>query len=244
MDIDLAYDHYVAVQRNYLVSLIATKLMLGNDHAKDQIEAHLQVAAGFDPKTERSRLHKFGVELIDLAHKENETEFQGIRRAYLVNACGALENLAKCCFVSWVGEDPEVTERVQARRMSFTLSEFLYGDHQDRVFAAADRVFQEVDGHRPFNRFCSYLRPLVPAQFADRLSSLEEINAECFNEAFLIRNRLVHHGASADVRLSKKFGISKGEPLIISRDHVAGYMRTLDAMASVIKFVTPPILDI
>ena len=51
---------------------------------------------------------------------------------------------------------------------------------------------------------------------------------------------LVHHGASADQRLARVFGVESGEKLQVSRDHVVRYMRTLDAMASAIASVTPP----
>ena len=116
MDKDLAYDNYESVRRNYFVSLMAAKLMLGNDHARDQIEAHLQAVGGFDPKADKLRLRELGDDLVGWAHEESGTEFQGIRRAYLIGACGALENLAKCCFASWVNEDPATMERIRARK--------------------------------------------------------------------------------------------------------------------------------
>lgn len=242
MDKDLAYDNYESVRRNYFVSLMAAKLMLGNDHARDQIEAHLQAVGGFDPKADKLRLRELGDDLVGWAHEESGTEFQGIRRAYLIGACGALENLAKCCFASWVNEDPATMERIRARKLSVSLSEFLDGDRQERIFAAADRVFQDTESRRHFQKFCAYIKPLIPVQNEAELANFDAVDSDSFDEAFMVRNRLVHHGARADPRLAKAFGISQGEPLKISRVHVGRYMRAIDAMASIISFATPPLL--
>lgn len=242
MDKDLAYDNYESVRRNYFVSLMAAKLMLGNDHAKDQIDAHLQAVGGFDPKVDKSRLRALGDDLVDWANEESATDFQGIRRAYLVSACGALENLAKCCFVSWVNDDPATIERISARKLSVSLSEFVDGDRQERIFAAADRIFQDTGGRRHFQKFCTYVKPLIPPQNETELANFDTVDPESFDEAFMVRNRLVHHGARAEPRLAKAFGISQGESLKISRVHVGRYMRAIDAMACIISFATPPLL--
>ncbi len=143
---DEEYANYDALRRNYLASLTAVQLLVANDHAGDQIFALLQAAGGFDPNIDKGRLREFSDDLLDWARTESKSDFQGIRRSYLVNACGALENLAKCCFAAWVNEDPEVVERVKTKRFSLTLSEFLGRNRQDQIFSAADRVFQDIDG--------------------------------------------------------------------------------------------------
>lgn len=239
-----AYTEYVSVRRNYFATLMAAKLMLSGDHAKDQIVAHLQVSAGFDPKTDKSRLSDQSADLVEWANEERRTDFQGIRRAYLIGACGALEHLAKCCFVAWVEEDSEIFERIQSKRLSFSLDEYLTGESQDRAFVAADRVFQAIEIRRHFQKFCTYVCQLVPTRYEDELASFKDVNAADFDEAFSVRNRLVHHGARADLRLGQAFSITSGQPLQVKRAHAKRYMQAMDAMAAAIAGVTPPILEI
>lgn len=237
MDTEQARKDYDAVRRNYYVSLVAAKLMLCTDNTEVQISAHLQGAGGFDPAADKDWLREKGAEIVKWASEENESEFQNIRRAYLIGTCSALEQLAKCCFVEWVNEDSELADRIKLKEPSLLLSA---DDRQEQIFGEADRVFRAAkvqQGH--FQKYSGYIRQLIPVHFHKHLACLDSVDTSSFDEAFLVRNRLVHHGAKADEHLAKAFGISKGEQLQIMRAHVKRYMQAIDAMDDVIGILRP-----
>ncbi len=205
--------------------LMAAKLMLNDDHAQDKIFVHLQAAAGFDPKTDKSNLRELSSGLLTWATEQSQTDYQGIRKAYLIASCSALEHLAKSCFAAWV---------MDSNKSSSIRREQVLKDTDD---AFQKLKVQRCGGH--FQKFRTFALQKIPSQHASTSEAFADVDTKSFDEAFEVRNRLVHHAAEPNERLAKIFDTPSGVPLQITRLHVKRYMLAMDAMADAIAIVAP-----
>lgn len=239
----IAYNHFLSVSRNRAIQIVATNLMLSTDEIEPKILAYLQGAHGFPPDQTPEQWGDYVSDLIAWAHDERKTEFQGTRRSAVVATCSALENSAKCLFVARAELDPTTLESIATKRVSVSVSDYVNLAERDRYFALADKLFQDTDSKWHFDKFSNYVKLIAPEMHANFDAQTKDIEKTDFNEAFSVRNCIVHHGARATKALSTFAQFPIGTDVRITVDSQKRYLKAMRAFAGAIANITPPILE-
>ena len=237
-----AYNHFRSAGRNRAIQIIATNLMLSADGIQPRILAILKALNGFPPEKDQEHWGEFVDNLIAWAHEEQENDFQGVRRSALVSTCSALEYSAKCLFVARAELEPASLDAISTKRLSVSLGDYVSAAPRDRYFALADKLFQEVESKWHFDKFSNFVKTIAPELHTEYIASLLGIAKNDFNEAFAVRNCVVHHGSRVSTFMSRIDGIAAGGSIRITLESQKRYARAMNSVAEAIAAKTPPIL--
>ena len=67
--------------------------------------------------------------------------------------------------------------------------------------------------------------------------AIEKVDVEKFNEVYLIRNCVVHHGAKVNSLLGKKRGFEIGRKIVVGEYTLLGYFSAIQTMGDSLKVV-------
>ena len=176
-------------------------------------------------------------DVLATARREFADDFARLRRATLVSMCSAFEYLVKSAYVDQASSDPiEAGRRLDGVNVRLRASEVIGLDSTERWYLVADRLLesladQSTSKTRGFgDRARRLLIDFVPSDDArakgigdafsgDRLHKL--------NEAFLVRNCLVHNGERVNAALARASGKVRGVELVLDRTYGPTLMKAM-----------------
>jgi hypothetical protein len=228
-----AMDEFRLVRYSHVAARTAFQLLADNSDLRPLIQAQFQMNAGFEKVGDDSPYSSAADRVIEIAQELVNTDFQSPRKASLISYCSALEHLAKCFFVEWAELMPNRVRGLDTVRISLQASDFLDSELRDRLFLVADKIYQEASaGKGYFDKLRNIVNTYVPDEIEGLDSKIGKVNKDDFNEAFLVRNCLIHHGATVNRQLSRCAGFELGMPIGITKQMIGRYFAAIEGMAS------------
>ena len=184
--------------------------------------------------------HGVGIDTLDdaedvlsTARREFDDDFVRLRRATLVAICSAFEYLIKAAYVDQASSDPtEAGRRLDNVNVKLWASEVVGLDATERWYLVADRLFDHL-GEKARGVGDRARRMLIEFAPADpvRTKGVEEAfsgpRLRKLNEAFLVRNCLVHNGGRVNAALSRASGRAYGDLLVLDRRYGPELMQAI-----------------
>jgi len=212
---------------------MAIQLVASNPDLAALLEAQLKLNAGFVQNATKASSSNAADRAIEVARNLVESDFQVLRRSGLIGLCASLEHLVKCIIVEWSELAPQKVHGLEHLKISLQASDFLEADQRDRFFLIADKIYQEAQSSRGHaDKIRNIMRTNLPDQYDIFKSEASAINELDLNEAFLVRNCLVHHGAKVNRPLAKLDGFELGAPITITAKSLGRYFEAIDQMGS------------
>lgn len=142
---------------------------------------------------------------------ERDRGFRVIRGAALIAACSAFEYLIKATFVSQAAFDPAAAAGLLVdTRLKVPAADVLGAPATELWFAIADQLFEQMPNpprqmHQRVRRFLlDYTYAADREEYlSDGKRVFEDMDCPKLDEAFLIRNCLVHNGGRVSSALAR-----------------------------------------
>jgi hypothetical protein len=226
-----AWEHFEFAVWSYRVSIVGAQLTALED--VDRIGALIKGGNGFQPG-DGWALHNDPFEVKSAAIREVGRSFTTYRKFVLISACAAMEHLWKATFVEATLRDSGVLAELDVK-LTLAPADVIGLTDEEKLFAVADELYRSPSRHRKnwshFDRFDYLVASLLPLSASRRLEVqawLKETDKELFNEAFQVRNRLVHGGGLADRRLGARLNFQTGEDVALTPSAVDGYLSNFE----------------
>ena len=208
-------------------------------NGREAIAAGIRMNRGMAEGLDQKRVDSYVDDMFDVVANEREAGFSTIRSSALIAACGALEYLLKATFVNQALFDPaKAAAKLSRKRIRLLASEVLSCLETEQWFLIADRLFEQLaDEERQMHkRVRLFLREytLLPGgqdqtDFLDKAFS--ELDAFKFDEAFLVRNCMVHNGGRVSAALSQHSNQPIGKEIVFQRKALAPLLKPLRGLA-------------
>jgi hypothetical protein len=212
-----AFEAFCEVVLTYQAAQQALSLMSAMPDANTHLATQLKVRRGM-PQDGGASLTGFADDLLEMTNVERERGFRTLRGLALVAICGALEYLLKAVLVDQASGDVDKAAALLAgSRVKLSASEVLGLSQSEQWFVVADQLFKSLgEGsssmHRRAVRFLVEFAHLPKGadQKAHISDALSEGQVHQFDEAFLVRNCLVHNGGRISGPLARLTGQERG----------------------------------
>lgn len=221
-DRDQAYEQFKRIIDVHMSALSALRLMVALPEAEHGLAALLHLRQGMGPNRAQPTLD-FAGDLIALARLEQEDQFATLRGLTLVSACGALEYLLKATFVDLAATDlGAATKRINSLKLRLPAADVLGLQPVEQWHQIADAALLSLgqDFPRMHSRASALLLKYAPNPWGEddhrHLSgALTEPKQRLLDEAFLVRNCLVHGGGKVSSTLAHFRGApaNRGQPI-------------------------------
>jgi hypothetical protein len=238
-----AHDYFLRVLETYIVSLVGARIIATHADPVPLIEAQLQIRNETAGTHSQGRSYHDGAKYVhEMATElEQENELHTLRASTLISLCSALENLWKCLLVDHLIDCPDLVSHLPNQSHKFTIAEVLNLEDSEKLFLVADKLFLECAAGKPhFDRFKYLLVDLLPRNPALPTCDVSRFNKSAFNEAYLVRNILVHNGGRVDQWLSKQStGYKRGDYFDFRDSNFKQYQEALDEVAKTLRDLIP-----
>lgn len=160
----------------------------------------------------------------------------------MIAACGAFEYFVKAVFVDQAATSPsEAAARLAKTTIRIKAADVLGLPVEDQWHAIADRLLEQLGEQHPLmaGRVRQFLLDYthLPESAKEQIEGVfAEVDTKRLNEAFLIRNSLVHNGGRTSVALARCTGRPVGE-LIDFKDGVTRFVEPLRAIGGHLKAI-------
>jgi hypothetical protein len=180
---------------------------------------------------------KHAEDVLFAARREFDDDFVRLRHATLVSMCSAFEYLAKAAYVDQASSNPtEAGRRLDGVNVRLRASEVIGSDSTERWYLIADRLLDYLGeqasnktrgfGDRARRLLIEYV-PSDEARTAGVKAAFSGHQLVKLNEAFLVRNCLVHNGGRVNAALSSVSGKARAELLVLDRSYGPELMQAL-----------------
>lgn len=231
-----AHDALLWIRNCDIACRMSMENMANDPDGAAKLGVQLQMKQGF--RKHGTTYNSTAETVFDWVSSERGRDFATLRRSSLVAACAAFENVAKSFFVEWVEWDSTSVEGALSRRVSLHGDELLL-DERDRLFIFADSLYKEAKGKTFSEKLNAFVREVIPKKYNLFATEMEKVASERFDEAFLIRNCIVHRGGNADRRLAAKIGVAEGAEIELSGNRMQGLLGALIGAASALVSRSP-----
>lgn len=230
----VAHDELRFIRYAHSASIVAIQMLATNNEIRPHVETLFRINAGFLPVGDGA-YSGAASRAIDVASDLVSSNFQVLRRSSLISLCAALEHLLKSVLVEWSEFAPEKIAGLEQVKISIHASDFLEAEQRDRLFLVADKLYQDASSAKSyFEKLRAIFRTHLPDQTAALAIELKNISENDVNEAFLIRNCLVHHGAKVSRFLSSRTEMEHGSPIILSAKSLGRYFDAIEKLADAV----------
>ena len=232
----VAHGELKRIWYSHSASRAALQLLATNEELRSLVQVQFQINNRFEKQGEPSAYETAAERVMEIAHELSENDFQLLRRSSLVGICSAFEHLVKSLIVEWAELEPDKVNGLDTIRLSVQASDFLESDLRDRLFLVADRIYLDTSTNRGhLEKVRLIVGNHLPQQTRRFESKMQEVPKNDFNQAFLVRNCIVHHGACVNRQLSRQPGFELGNPVEISAAMLGRYFSAIqkagDALA-------------
>lgn len=238
---DRAYGRFKAILSVHSATLEAFEVMAAIPEVSDLIRARIQVRLGVDPKYSAELLDQAAGRVLHGLNEERDRGFETIRGSTLVAVCGAFEHLVKAAFVDQAALNPaEAAALLSKAKIRLAAAEVLGMSSSEQWFAIADRLFEQLAEPHPrmHDRLKHYL--LDYTYHSHQLDKgyldgeLGKVDADALNEAFLVRNSVVHRGGRVSSQLARVTKQPAGEAVILDKNYLRRLLAPIRALAPIL----------
>jgi len=224
----------IAVQHD--LSTACLKIVGSSPALVENFRTTLLLRSKFDPEKVKRISSKFVESIVVQARSLEQAEFSLLSGNTLVALCGGLENLVKETVWVKLMENPALVSKLgEQRAIKVSLEEFLSSGQEERARLIVDRAYRESGArHGPYERFLLLLKTVeaVPTE-------PPKDDRKAIDDAFEVRNAIVHNGSRIDRRLLVKVGneeVAIGNPFELHEHDFKRYRTAILKLASVITF--------
>ena len=234
-----AFEAFNAILHAYTAALQAVGVLATLPNGQQLVFAQIKLRSGMRDGFEGADLEEAADNFIDMARAERERDFETLRRVTLVSLCGALEYLIKAVIVDQAAYDiGKATKLLIKKNVKLSASEVMGLTPTEQWFTVADRLYDALSESDPlmYPRAVRLLNEFTFLPFGkDQQSHIDTIlNADesrLLNEAFLVRNCLVHNGGRVSSALSRFSGLKRSDLIELDRRYGSSLLKTIRKFA-------------
>lgn len=231
-----AFEVFCEIRDGYRAALAALTLVTALPNADIQL-AGLLKSRNLGLDAEDGLFEASARALLETAEAQRGKQFATIRASALVSVCGATEYLVKAVFVDQAAFDPaKAATKLAGSKLKLSVAEVLGGSPTDQWFVVADELLKQTGLTEPraYQRVQMFLRTyaLLPYGKEQQAGVDELLTGEAvqrFNEAFLLRNCIVHNGGRVSRLLAQQTGRTERDLIVIDRERSLVLMSDLSA---------------
>lgn len=233
-----AFARFEAIFEVHSAAIDAFLVLAALPDAADLVATSVQLRLGMKPGINASRLDEHASEMLKVIEDEKAHGYEVIRSSALVAVCGAFEYLVKATFVDQAAGNPQMAAGLIAKaKLRLPAAKVLGASAPEQWFAIADRLFEDLSEaspqmHERVQKFLleyTYL-PFEESQVALKVA-LAKIDPKTFNEAFLVRNCIVHNGGRVSTQLARMAALQVGEPISFVQQGVRVRLKPIRELA-------------
>lgn len=207
---------------------------LGDGFAK-QLQVNLQLIGGFSKESSTDSGRLFCERVQEIVEETAKREFEPIRRTGLVELCSAIEYQFKVTIVEWAEANSKVLTGLENVKVRLPAEALLEGSQRERLHALVDWIYQDVssaNGH--LKKICAIVGKHLKSKSDLFSKSLSEVKQEVFDQAFVVRNCLVHDGGIVNSRVSKILHQKIGDELHLSKTTMSAFLSEVEKVSDAI----------
>ena len=206
-----AWERFQASIASHSAAIEALRLVQAMPDRAEFLAAQFQMRLRADPKYTADSLAEVSDRILENIDTEANGGFAVMRQSALVGSCASFEYLVKAFFVDGALAAPALAaEKLSTLRIRLDAAEVLGLEQVEQWFAIADRLMEDVGKAHPtmsarIQRFLLDHTHLPNGELHRKeiRQTFDELDNRCFNEAFLVRNCVVHNGGRTDSRLAR-----------------------------------------
>ena len=239
-----AHDRFNSILAVHGAAMNIFEVLPSLPNGRAALAAGLRVNRGMSPAYTSDRIESYVEEVFDAVEMEKSAGYLTILSSALVSACGAFEYLLKATFVDQALLDRgEAANLLPKRKLALSASEVVAAPETEQWFLIADRLFEQLgEDQLPHTRAKVFLgkHTYLPRR-AEQEQSIAEVfeksNVEKFNEAFLIRNCVVHFGGRVNAKLAHHSGRTLGQLIPMEHKLVRELTKQLKNVANALESI-------
>lgn len=206
-----ACEHFRAVLAVHSAAINAFELIPSLPESEGALAISLRLKRGMQSADTSESLARGANSIHETMIEERDRGFRVIRASALITACAAFEYLVKATFVSQSVFDPTAAAGLLVEtRLKVPVSDVLGAPAIEQWFAIADQLFEQMPSpprqmHQRVRRFLLEYTYVVDhdKDWSDVMRVFDEMDCAKLDEAFLIRNCLVHNGGRVSSALAR-----------------------------------------
>lgn len=220
------------VQNAYYIAAASVRMLATTRELSDVLAWQDILTKGFTVEIDHQRLKDIAKAVSDFAVSQQKNNFQDYRHFAIVGICSALEYSLKCLFIDFAQSKKLRLERFADKSVNINAWEFVSLEREeDRLNLLADKLYQDASAKKSaFDKFKYYLSEIIGCSGSAWKEAIGKVDTDKFNEAFLVRNCIVHHGAKINSLLGKKSGFEIGSKIVIDKKLLEGYFSAIRLM--------------
>ena len=238
-----AYERFNAVLAVHGAAIQAFEALPALPNGREAVAAGIRLSRGMDPSLAPENVDDFVSRMFDSIQQERVAGYTTIRSSALIAACGAFEYLLKATFVDQAMAEPSKAASLLAKkRIRLLASEVLACPETEQWFLIADRLFDQLadDERQMHKRVKLFLLGYTLLPWRDEQEEMVEkafasVDAVRFDEAFLVRNSVVHNGGRVSAALSQCSQRRLSELIVFERKSLEPLLKPLRTVAEALN---------
>lgn len=238
-----AFTRFEAIERVHSAAMETFRIVATLPDAPALISTSVRLRLGMTPDLTSERADDHADQILETLAAEKARDYEVIRGSALVAVCGAFEYLVKATFVDQAACAPQQAAALLAKsKIRLSANEVLGTSVSEQWFAIADRLFEQMAESHPqmyqrVQRLLLDFTAVDQAQTNMLRKSFKRADPKKFNEAFLVRNCLVHNGGRVGAQLARASGLSVGDPISLARPRLQVMLRPIRELAQALNVV-------
>ena len=210
-----AWKRFQSAAKVHTAAIQTLRLLTVLPDPQEHLAASSLVRLKADPRYSEIDRMESAASMLHIVQKEVDEDFPVLRESALVNVCASFEYLLKAFFVDGALQDEvAAAARIASLRVKVRAEEVLGTPRPEVWFEIADQAFKVVGQDTTMSartrRFLLEHTYLGEWDRKDIEKAFDELDAKTFNEAFLVRNCVVHNGGRNSAVLARVNGSSAG----------------------------------
>lgn len=236
-----AYTGFTDIAAAHNSALAALNLLTTLPNVDELIAAQLKLlVAGARDDVTFADMATESASLVENAKLQRTQGFSTLRAMSLIALCGAFEYLLKAVLVDQAAYDPDRASDLVARsKVKLSAAEVIGLTPAEQWYEVADRLFASLAegfplAHQRSNRMLLEFvhLPLGKMQKDNIETALTPDESRKFNEAFLIRNCLVHNGGRISSALARYSSLQRGLLITLNKEQYGALRRPIMKLAT------------
>ena len=240
-----AHETFTKVTHAHVASIQALGVVAALPDACSLIAAKQQVRSALRGDGRTDGFAAQADMVVKYVQEMHESKFETMWQMALISLCGALEYLVKAVFVDQAAHDQaKAAALIEDVKLNLKASDVLGLPVTEQWFIIADALFKELGKRHPqFYQRCTcmlqdYSALQLPAVQREHLeTALGASEIKNINEAFLVRNCLVHNGGRVSAALAKAKGLERNSLIQLDRDYALALIVPIIRFAECINSV-------
>jgi hypothetical protein len=224
---DQGYEYLAQILAQHDLSTACMKIVGRSPDYVENFKVALHIKHEFEPERIKRITTSLIQDIVVRAKQSEGGEFNLLCGNTLVALCGGLESLVKDVVAASLLEDERLVERLRDQKLRISVSDALASDAEERARFIVDILYTEEGAKLgQAERFMRLLKSIN----RDTDVKLDDNGRNNINEAFEIRNAIVHRGSRFDRRLKLKmphFDQAVGTPIDVGETRFRAYRNSI-----------------